>query len=218
MNIPATVSKILDVAQLTQSQFAGKVGVSQGTVSKWINEGHSPNTDQWQRVVQFASRYPDLRDLVKGLYLAGGVPVMGYIGTGAEITPEFEQVPPEGLEQIDLPFDVSSEIIAFRVKGSSMRPAYRDGDVVLVHANQKGAPDSYFGEEVAVRTLTGNRYLKEIHPGERKGTFNLVSHNAEVIKNVRLEWVGEIYLTIRNNQVRKIAHKAAREAVTAPRT
>lgn len=132
------------------------------------------------------------------------VPVMGYIGAGAEIMPEFEQVPPEGLDTVELPFNVPEGIIAFRVRGESMLPAYREGDAVLVHKDQRLATENYVGEEAAVRTSDGRRFLKEIQYGQRRGFFNLYSYNAKLIENAHLEWVGEMYLVVKAQQIRRI--------------
>lgn len=208
MDVPSIVRQVLEVSGLTQTQLGKKVGVSQGTISRWISGGHSPNTEQWERLVTFANRFPKLRAIVKG-YPTGRISIMGYIGAGAEITPDDEQVPPEGLEEVELLTAVPEGLIAFRVKGDSMRPAFRDGDVVLVYKEPRSSAESYYGDEVAVKTRDGRRYVKELQPGRRAGMFNLASHNAALIPDVRLDWIGEIYGTVRTRQVREIASRAA---------
>src|SRR5262245_25575657 len=60
------------------------------------------------------------------------VPIMGRVGAGASIEPEYEQVPPEGLGEVELPFPVSEETIAFQVAGDSMLPKYENGDIIVV--------------------------------------------------------------------------------------
>src|SRR2546421_5069625 len=40
------------------------------------------------------------------------VPIMGRVGAGAVIEPEDEQVPPEGLGEVELPFPIAGETIA----------------------------------------------------------------------------------------------------------
>jgi phage repressor protein C with HTH and peptisase S24 domain len=140
------------------------------------------------------------------------VPVMGYVGAGAVIDPDFEQVPPDGLEVVDLPFAVTDGIIAFRVRGESMRPSYRDGDAILVWRDQRMATDSYIGEEAVVRTADGRRFLKEIHGTGRRGVYNLYSHNDRIIENVRLEWVGEIHLIIKARQLRRVVGRGRASA------
>jgi phage repressor protein C with HTH and peptisase S24 domain len=144
------------------------------------------------------------------------LPIMGYIGAGAEISPEFEQVPPEGLDQVELPFAIPPDLIGLEVRGESMLPRYEDGDVIVVWRDQHGAFDALLGEEAAVRTERGQRYLKRLLRGPRKGTYNLESTNAaaKTIEGVRLEWASEVYLTVRSAQIRRIA---ARERALATR-
>jgi repressor LexA len=98
------------------------------------------------------------------------VPVMGRIGAGAVIEPEFEQVPPEGLSSVEVPFPMIDEMVGFQVVGDSMLPRYDEGDVIVCWAAQRKALESYFGQEVAVRTSTGKRFLKTLTRGKGKGS------------------------------------------------
>jgi len=59
------------------------------------------------------------------------IPVVGRIGRGGGIQPEFEQVPPEGLYEIEVPFPIPAEAIALQVEGDSMWPRYDPGDVII---------------------------------------------------------------------------------------
>lgn len=129
------------------------------------------------------------------------VPVMGFVGAGAEVSPEFEQVPPEGLDQIEVPFPLPDEMIALQIRGDSMLPAYRDGMAVIVYRNQRKPLQSFYGEDAAVRTSDGRRFLKTIMRGQN-GLVNLLSWNAAPIENVQLEWVGEIFATLPRASVR----------------
>lgn len=136
------------------------------------------------------------------------VPIMGYIGAGAEIQPEFEQVPPEGLDTVELPFPVPDDMIGLEVRGDSMLPAYSDGDVVVVYRDQRYDPATYIGEEAAVRTHDGRRFLKRLAPGPEPYTFTLESFNARPIIGARVAWVGEIWVTVKRGQIRRIEQRA----------
>lgn len=129
------------------------------------------------------------------------VPIMGYVGAGAVIEPEFEQTPPEGLDDVQISFPVPDGVIGFRVRGDSMLPRFRDRDVLLVFAEQRLETRAYLGEEVIVRTGDGRRFVKTLLRGPEPGTFNLESHNARTIESVRLAWVGEIYAIVPGKQV-----------------
>ena len=140
------------------------------------------------------------------------VPIMGRIGAGAVIEPEFEQVPPEGLGEIELPFPISGEAIAFEVSGDSMLPKYENGDAIVVYREQRHPLASFYGEEAAVRLKTGERYLKTIERGKSPSMVNLTSFNAKPITGVKLEWIGEICVTLPRAQIARMrARAAARE-------
>jgi repressor LexA len=137
------------------------------------------------------------------------VPIMGRVGAGASIEPEHEQVPPEGLGEVELPFPISEETIAFEVSGDSMLPKYENGDIIVVYREQRHPLSSFYGEEAAVRLKTGERYLKTIERGQSSGQVNLTSFNAKPIAGVRLDWIGEICVTLPRGQIERLRTRAA---------
>jgi repressor LexA len=140
------------------------------------------------------------------------VPIMGRVGAGATIEPEYEQVPPEGLGDVELPFPIDEEIIAFEVSGDSMLPKYENGDIILVYREQRHPLSNFYGEEAAVRLKSGERYLKTIERGKAPTLVNLTSFNAKPINGVKLEWIGEICVTLPRGQISRLRAKAAARA------
>src|SRR5581483_7566308 len=134
---------------------------------------------------------------------------MGRVGAGAVIEPDHEQVPPEGLGEIDLPFPIEDELVAFEVFGDSMLPKYENGDVVVCYSEQRHPLSSFYGEEAAVRLKTGERYLKTIERGKTAHVVNLTSFNAKPITGVKLEWIGEICVTLPRGQIERLRARAA---------
>jgi repressor LexA len=136
------------------------------------------------------------------------VPIMGRVGAGAVIEPEYEQVPPEGLGEVALPFPITEETIAFEVSGDSMLPKYESGDVIVVYRDQRHPLTSFYGEEAVVRLKTGERYLKTIERGKSSSVVNLISFNAKPIIGVKLDWIGEICVTLPRGQIERMRAKA----------
>ncbi len=193
---------------MSQVDLAEKLGVHVTTMNRMERSSSPPSGGRLEQIARILQSTP--AELVGG---AGphSVPIMGYVGAGAEIMPEFEQVPPEGLDTVDVPFAVPEGIIGFAVRGDSMLPRFNEGDVVLVFAEQRRATHTFYGEEAAVRTTDGRRFLKQIM---RDGNaFALWSWNARPITGVLLEWIGEIFTIIPASQFRRTSVSAAlREA------
>ena len=121
--------------------------------------------------------------------------VLGRIGAGAEILPEYEQTPPEGLYEIDFALPLPQEAIAFAVEGDSMWPRFNAGDLVIC-TEAEHDPTTIAGREAAVRTGDGKRYLKTIRRGASNNRYDLESHNAPPIRGVQIAWASPIILII----------------------
>lgn len=132
------------------------------------------------------------------------VPVMGRIGAGAEIMPEFEQLPHDGLYEIDVVIPMPSGAIAFEVEGNSMWPRYDPGDVVVCWREGTNIED-VIGHEAAVRTGDGRRFLKKVLRGAAPETYDLESHNAEPIRGVLLDWVSVVEHVIRSGKWKRLS-------------
>lgn len=188
MDIPGKLRAIMRETGDNQGELADALGVTQPTVHRWL-KGSEPEGHRRDQINEMYER-------VFGEAPRAGRPIklMGYVGAGAEIMPEMEQVPPEGLDQIEVDFPIPDGLICFRVRGDSMLPQFRDGAIIVVWAEQKRPIEAFYGQEAIVRTGDGRRFIKTITRGA-KGV-NLISWNAPPIENQALAWVGEIYLIL----------------------
>jgi phage repressor protein C with HTH and peptisase S24 domain len=116
------------------------------------------------------------------------VPVAGYIGAGGVVIFEDigETVEPDN--SVPRPPGVSGKVIALVVRGSSMFPKYRDGDVIYIQREHDGLLPDYIGEDCAVRLVTGETYIKQLARGSTEDRWTLRSLNAEDIEDVEIEW------------------------------
>lgn len=127
------------------------------------------------------------------------VPVVGRIGAGGEIQPAFEELSPDRLYDVEVPFQMDEDAMAFEIEGDSLWPRYDSGDIVICWRPGTSA-DAAIGFEAALKTADGKRYLKRIQRGAVDGTYDLESHNAAPVRGVRIEWAAEIKAVIRTGQ------------------
>ena len=189
------------------AQALERTGKSKGSLAARLKLRNSAITEILQGVRTIKA---DEMALIIDFLELDRVPLMGRIGAGGDIEPDYEQVVADELGTVRVPVALPGELIAFEVKGDSMIPRYNAGDVVVVWAEQKRATETFFGEEAAVRTRDGRRYLKTITAGKTRSVVTLTSWNAKPIRDVKLEWIGEIYLVIRAGQIARIASRRPR--------
>lgn len=192
----AMIERGLEKTGKSKGGLAAAMGVRPGAVSEILGG---------ERLVKASEIIPIMEYLELNL-----APIMGRVGAGAVIEPDYEQVPPEGLGDIALPFPIMEETVAFEIVGNSMLPKYESGDVIVVYKDQRHPLSSFYGEEAVVRLKTGERYLKTIERGKSPSVVNLTSFNAKPIVGVKLEWVGEICLSMPKGQLERLRAKSAR--------
>jgi repressor LexA len=179
----------------TKGGLAAAMGVRPGAVSEILADIRLIKTSEIAPIIDYLE--------------LNSVPIMGRVGAGATIEPEHEQLPPEGLGSVELPFPIAEETIAFQVSGDSMLPKYENGDIIVVYRDRRHPVSSFYGEEAAVRLKTGERYLKTIERGKSASVVNLTSFNAKPIMGVKVEWIGEICVTLPRGQIERLRAKAA---------
>jgi repressor LexA len=179
----------------TKGGLAAAMGVRPGAVSEILSEARLIKASELQPIIEYLE--------------LNAVPIMGRVGAGASIGPELEQLPPEGLGEVELPFPIAEETVAFEVVGDSMLPKYENGDIIVVYRDQRHPLSSFYGEEAAVRLKSGERYLKTIERGKTAHVVNLTSFNAKPIAGVKLEWIGEICVTLPRGQIDRLRARAA---------
>ena len=198
-----TIERGLEKPGKTKGGLAKAMGVRPGAVSELFSGIRLIKASEIALIVDYLE--------------LNSVPIMGRVGAGAVIEPEHEQVPPEGLGEIELPFPIGEEIIAFEVAGDSMLPKYENGAILVVYREQRHPISSFYGEEAAVRLKTGESYLKTIERGKTPTLVNLTSFNAKPINGVKLEWVGEICVTLPRGQIERLRTKAVARSRKGPR-
>jgi phage repressor protein C with HTH and peptisase S24 domain len=195
MKIRDVIQALMEARNWNQDQLATALRTSQNNVSRWL-KNTDPRGEMRDAIMQLA--YESGIVSPPALSQAAHVAIMGWVGAGAEVNPDFEQVPPEGIEQVELPYPAPEGYIGFQVRGDSMMPKYDDGDIVLVSREQPWSLERMIGQEAVVRTDAGARYLKRIAHGPSPQTYNLESVNARTIVAARIVWASPVRMVVPN--------------------
>lgn len=125
------------------------------------------------------------------------IPIGGYIGAGGQVF--FEAYDGEVADDYVMrPPGVTGNLIALMVRGDSMMPRYRDGEIIYICRDHDGLLPEYIGEDCAVQLAGGGVFLKTIAYGSTPGLYNLVSLNAADMVDVEIEWASPVLFVMRN--------------------
>ena len=164
----------------TPNAVAKELGLSSATTSQWKRRGSSPSAKTLARLSEYFGVSAD--DLIGG----GDKPlitrekgtkigVLSSVGAGIplEAVDVFDQDDPDAWEEISSDLARGGEFFALRIKGDSMLPRIRRGDVVIVRKQ-----DTVEEGECAIVLVNGNEGVcKRIH--YRDDGIALLSNNEE---------------------------------------
>lgn len=123
-------------ANMTQQELASKLFVSQQAVGKWERGEATPNPET---IVAMSKIFGVSADTILGesappLSTGGSwVPVLGDVAAGIPIEAVENIV---DYEEIDTAMAANGKYYGLRIKGSSMEPRIREGDVVIVRQQE----------------------------------------------------------------------------------
>lgn len=170
------LSEMMQRENINQVELSRIIGVSESTVGKWILCKSMPRMGIIQKLADHfhVGKSYFLEEAPKDSSPTGRgvrIPVLGRVVAGIPIEAveeilDYEEITPE--------LAATGEFFALQVKGDSMEPTLRDGDVVIV----KKQPTVDSGD-IAIVLVNGNdATVKEIK--ESPAGITLIGHNVAV--------------------------------------
>lgn len=169
----------------SQADLADAVGSDQATIAR-LERGDRRLSLPWMDKISAAL---DCRP--QDLLPAATVPVVGYVGAGAEVYPVDDHAPGDGLDEVDAPPGAGPDAVAVIVRGDSQYPMLFDGDV-LIYWNHLADPGEARGRLCVVHLADGRTLVKNLQRGTETGCFTLTSVNAPPIENVEISWAARV--------------------------
>ena len=159
---------------LRQIDFAKEMGILQSTLSSWETGRYEPDSEMLVKIANYFGVTVD--------YLLGGkkvsnsaktkgkwIPVLGDVAAGIPIEAVEDIV---DYEEIDAALAATGDFFGLRIKGSSMEPRIREGDVVIVRKQD----DADTGDTAVVMINGDSATVKRIKK-EPDGSLVLIPNN-----------------------------------------
>jgi phage repressor protein C with HTH and peptisase S24 domain len=93
-------------------------------------------------------------------------------------------------------------MVAVRVRGDSMFPVYRDGDLIYYSRDADFHESECLGAECVVKVVEGPTLVKTVMRGSANGLFSLLSYNAPPIADRRIEWAAPVLWVDKRRRMR----------------
>lgn len=157
---------------LTQAAVASSLGIDRSTYAKYESGQSEPNFEMLNKISALFGTTLDL--LITGTSApssTGGkwIPVLGDVAAGIPIEAVEDIV---DYEEIDAALAATGDFFGLRIKGSSMEPRIREGDVVIVRKQD----DADTGDTAVVMVNGDSATVKRIKK-EPDGSLALIPNN-----------------------------------------
>jgi phage repressor protein C with HTH and peptisase S24 domain len=122
------------------------------------------------------------------------VPVVGYVGAGAEVHLVDDHAKGAGLDEVPAPPSVSRDCVAVKIRGDSMEPRFFEGEI-LFYDKVYSTPEqlrALIRRECVITLEDGRVFVKRLLAGSRTSTWTLWSYNAEPITDARIKWAAPV--------------------------
>ena len=119
------------------------------------------------------------------------VPVVGYIGAGAEVFAIDDHLMGDGLDYVTRQPGMDRSTVAAIVRGNSNSDVMQDGSIVYWSTRRFDVVE-FFGEMVVCHLVDGRKLVKILQCGSQPGHYDLYSTNIKPIKDVMVESISPI--------------------------
>lgn len=170
----------LDEKIVTTSAVAKHLGIPAPRVSEMRKRERKIQPSEMKKLAQFL-----------GLSDADEVPVVGYVGGGAQVHPIDDYSNGDGMDFIERPEYIEGRAVAVQIKGDSMLPVAEDGWKLIYI--ERAIDEVDFLNRLCVVKLADDRMLvKKVLRGSQPKRYHLQSFNAPLIEDVAIKWAARV--------------------------
>jgi phage repressor protein C with HTH and peptisase S24 domain len=186
---------------LSQAALAKRVGVAQQLIGQ-LERGEVRTTKLIYRIAEVlgVSAYSLDNDIPAQSFQKQSIPVVGYVGAGAEVLSIDDHEKGGGIEEIEPPFEgLSPSTVAVKVRGNSMAPTFRDGEILLYDRQDNGDLMHLIGKDCIVSLSDGRKFVKQLKRTPTGEWFLYsVNSDSDPIFGVQIEWAAKVKIVLKN--------------------
>lgn len=185
MTIEEKLRAIMKATGWTQQEVAKRLKVSQSTVNRWLT-GSEPEGHRRDAINE---HYEHLLDEQETSEEIGMVPLVGYVGAGAEA--HFYEESQGPLGQVLAPNSPTRHTVAVEVQGKSLGALF---DRWLVYYDDVRSPitTDLIGRLCVVGLPNGKVLVKRIRKSKAPGLFHLESNTEGTIVDQEVIWAARV--------------------------
>lgn len=173
----------------TNTELARRLGIPQPRVAEMKRGNRAIKTTEVAIISDYIGEPVPIEILPQPA--AQQVPVVGYVGAGAEIFSVDDHAKGAGMDYVDAPpGEISKSAVALVVRGDSMIPVFEAGDIIYYDRQDNGDLSHLIGKNCVVRLKDGRTFVKKLQ--HSNGSYWLHSHNADPIIAPEIEWAGRV--------------------------
>lgn len=192
-----TLKTLREQRGLSQAGLAQRLGVGQSAVGNWESGRSKPSNDMMAKI---AAIFDVSVDYLYGLSAVRNpakpqsmrIPVLGDVAAGIPIEAITDIV---DYEEIDIAMAQSGEFFGLRVKGASMEPRMREGDVVIVRKQDSAKT----GDTVVVLVNGDSATVKKIKYGPdgitlmaSNPSYDPIFYSAQEVEQLPVRVIGRV--------------------------
>lgn len=198
-NIAEKIKAIRLSRGLGQTEFADLLDTTQSTIARWEG-GSMPRGDMLQRIADVANTTVDRLLGVSALASddEAAIPVVGYVGAGAQVLPYDDYARGQGMDYVERPSGVTGDVVAVEVQGDSLFPTAENGWRLIYAGEQTVLEDEVLNRLCVVSLADGRILVKRVTRGSQPQRYHLVSTNAPMIEDAEIVWAARVKAIIPN--------------------
>ncbi|MDP3273419.1 LexA family transcriptional regulator [Limnobacter sp.] len=167
------VIQVRKLLNLNQEDFGERFGASKQNVSGWENGRHQPPIKAliaMHNMARGKAQIPGLENFVPVENEVQMIPVIDYVQAGmmTEVADPYSLG--DGMETIPVEGRFSGRTFALKIRGESMFPEFKEGDVVVIDPSITPRP----GDFVVAKNSTNEATFKKYRPRGMNDQFQMV--------------------------------------------